>query len=194
VGWARASDLEEWSGPKLHGMQGVKARIGLAVPDLPRALRALGNDAVVAEDGLTDQVWPSNLLPTLINALVSTRGVTRQRRTRPMPTEKDPTQELQAQVLDGIRKSQEAVIDGMRTWAETIQQLVPGTAQAAGPRTGQLPTPAEVVDSVFDFAAQLLNAQRELAHSVLGATTAVGERVQEETEKAADTAKKSTKR
>jgi len=103
-----------------------------------------------------------------------------------MPTEKDPTQEIQGQVLDGIRKSQEAVIDGMRTWAETIQQLVPGT--------DQLPTPTEVVDSVFDFAAQLLNAQRELAHSVLGATTAIGERAQEETEKAAGTAKKSTKR
>jgi hypothetical protein len=111
-----------------------------------------------------------------------------------MPTEKDPTQELQAQVLDGIRKSQEAVIDGMRTWAETIQQLVPGTAQTAGPRTDQLPTPTEVVDSVFDFAAQLLDAQRELAHSVLGVTTAIGERVQEETEKAAGTARKSTKR
>ena len=111
-----------------------------------------------------------------------------------MPTEKDPTQEIQTQVLDGIRKSQEAVIDGMRTWAETIQQLVPGTTQAALPRTGQLPTPTEVVDSVFDFAAQLLNAQRELAHSVLGATTAVGESVQKEAGKAAGTAKKSTKR
>jgi methyl-accepting chemotaxis protein len=111
-----------------------------------------------------------------------------------VPTDKDPTQELQAQMLDGIRKSQEAVIDGMRTWAETIQQLVPGTAQAGLPRTDQLPTPAEVVDSVFDFAAQLLSAQRELAHSVLGATTAIGESVQEATEKAAGTAKRSTKR
>jgi hypothetical protein len=111
-----------------------------------------------------------------------------------MPADRDPTQELQTQVLDGIRKSQEAVIDGMRTWAETIQQLVPGTAQAALPRTDQLPSPTEVVDSVFDFAAQLLDAQRQLAHSVLGATTAVGERVQKETEKAAGTAKKSTKR
>jgi hypothetical protein len=111
-----------------------------------------------------------------------------------MPADKDPTQQLQTQVLDGIRKSQEAVIDGMRTWAETIQQLVPGTAQAALPRTDQLPSPTEVVDSVFDFAAQLLDAQRQLAHSVLGATTAVGERVQKETEKAAATAKKSTKR
>ena len=111
-----------------------------------------------------------------------------------MPTQNDPTQELQTQVLDGIRKSQEAVIDGMRTWAETIQQLVPGTGQSALPRTDQLPSPAEVVDSVFDFAAQLLNAQRELAHSVLGATTAIGESVQKETEKAAGTANKSTKR
>jgi hypothetical protein len=110
-----------------------------------------------------------------------------------MPTEEDPTQELQAQVLDGIRKSQEAVIEGMRTWAETVQQLVPGTAQAL-PRTSQLPSATEVVDSVFDFAAQLLNALRELDHSVLGATTAIGEGVREETEKAAGTAKKSTKR
>ena len=111
-----------------------------------------------------------------------------------MADPKDTTQEIQAQVLDGIRKSQEAVIDGMRSWAETVQQLVPGSAaQAAGSGGGQLPSPAEVVDSVFDFAAQLLNAQRELAHSVLGATTAVGERVQEETEKVAGKAKKSTR-
>ena len=110
-----------------------------------------------------------------------------------MADTEDPTQEIQAQVLDGIRKSQEAVIDGMRSWAETVQQLVPGTAQATVPGGSQLPSATEVVDSVFDFAAQLLNAQRELAHSVLGATTAVGERVQEETEKAAGAAKKSTR-
>jgi hypothetical protein len=30
--------------------------------------------------------------------------------------------------------------------------------RGALPRNGQLPTPAEVVDSVFDFAAQLLDA------------------------------------
>jgi hypothetical protein len=31
-----------------------------------------------------------------------------------MADPKDTTQDIQAQVLDGIRKSQEAVIDGMR--------------------------------------------------------------------------------
>jgi predicted RecB family nuclease len=97
-----------------------------------------------------------------------------------MADPKDPTEEIQAQVLDGIRKSQEAVIDGMRAWTETVQQLVPGGAQAV-PGASQLPSPAEVVDSVFDFAAQLL-----------GASTAIGERVQEETKKAADTAAKAT--
>jgi hypothetical protein len=108
-----------------------------------------------------------------------------------MADPKDPTEEIQAQVLDGIRKSQEAVLDGMRAWTETVQQLVPGGAQAV-PGASQLPSPAEVVDSVFDFATQLLNAQREWAHSVLGASTAIGERVQEETKKAADTAAKAT--
>ena len=106
----------------------------------------------------------------------------------------DPTQEIQAQVLDGIRKSQEAVVDGMRAWADTVQQLVPGSAQtAAVPGIGQLPSATEVVDSVFDFAAQLLNAQRELAHSVLGATTEIGERAQEAAKAPTDAAKKPAK-
>jgi hypothetical protein len=104
-----------------------------------------------------------------------------------MADPRDTTEDLQAQVLDGIRKSQEAVIDGMRSWAETMQQLVPGAGQAAFAR-GNLPTPTEVVDSVFDFAAQLLDAQRELAHTMLGATASIGEQVQEETSKATERA------
>jgi hypothetical protein len=109
-----------------------------------------------------------------------------------MADPRDTTEDLQAQVLEGIRKSQEAVIDGMRSWAETMQRLVPGAGQAALPRGEQLPTPTEVVDSVFDFAAQLLDAQRELAHTMLGATASIGERVQEETGKATERAKKAT--
>jgi hypothetical protein len=111
-----------------------------------------------------------------------------------MADPKDPTQEFQAQVLEGIRKSQEAVVEGMRTWAETVQRLVPAGPQSAWPRGEQLPTPTQVVDSVFDFAAQLLDAQRELAHSVLGATAGIGQRAQEESEKATESTRKSTRR
>ena len=48
-----------------------------------------------------------------------------------MPTEKDPTQEIQGQVLDGIRKSQEAVIDGMRAWTETSAGGLPPRRRSA---------------------------------------------------------------
>ncbi len=33
------------------------------------------------------------------------------------------TQEFQGQILDTIRKSQEAVTDAIRTWAETVQSI-----------------------------------------------------------------------
>jgi hypothetical protein len=110
-----------------------------------------------------------------------------------MTDPKDTTQELQAQMLEGFRRSQEAVVEGMRAWTESVQRLVPGSAQSAWPRSEQLPTPIQVVDSVFDFAAQLLDAQRELAHSVLGAAAGIAERAQEQAQPAADTAKKTTK-
>jgi DNA-binding transcriptional MocR family regulator len=74
-----------------------------------------------------------------------------------MADPKDPTQEIQAQVLDGIRKSQEAVIDGMRSWAETVQQLVPGAAQTAVPGASQLPSPTEVVGRVAAAGMRVAN-------------------------------------
>jgi hypothetical protein len=54
--------------------------------------------------------------------------------------------------------------------ADSLKAAAPGLTTCPGrlyrlkgrvgpdPRNGQLPTPAEVVDSVFDFAAQLLDA------------------------------------
>src|SRR5919204_635915 len=108
-----------------------------------------------------------------------------------MTNPRDAAEDFQAQWLEGIRKSQAAVVDGLRSWTETVQQLVPQQTAWAG--SEQLPSPTELVDSVFDFAAQLLNAQREFAHSVLGATTSIGERAREEAEKTAQQAQKATK-
>jgi len=108
-----------------------------------------------------------------------------------MATTKDTT-DAQGQILDAVRQSQAAVVDGLRTWTETVQQLVPG--RTSWPTAAdQLPTPAEVVDSVFDFAAQLLSAQREFAHGVLGATAPIVERIGQEAEKTVQQAQKATK-
>ena len=36
-----------------------------------------------------------------------------------------PGQELQDEILKTVRKSQEAVIDAIKAWADTVQSIVP---------------------------------------------------------------------
>jgi len=95
-----------------------------------------------------------------------------------MPTSKDLTEEVQAQILSTLRKSQEAVVDAVRNWTEAVQRLAPQTP--AAPLAEALPKPAELVDSAFDFAEQLLAAQREFAHSILGVTAATADQAKEQ--------------
>jgi hypothetical protein len=83
------------------------------------------------------------------------------------------TQELQAQFLDSVRKSQEAVIDALRTWAETVHSVTPALPVSAVPFSGKLPKPGELVADAFDFAEQLLVAQRKFAEDVVQITAPV---------------------
>ena len=93
-----------------------------------------------------------------------------------MATGTSGAEEFQGQFLDAVRKSQEAVIDGLRSWTETVQQFLPQQPQRGSwPQAQGLPTTAELVDSVFDFAAQLLTVQREFTkHMLRAARTAAG--------------------
>ena len=86
-----------------------------------------------------------------------------------MATTKTATDDLQGQVLDTIRKGQEAVVDGLRSWTEAAEQFVPRTA--AWPGAERYPSPAELVDTAYDFAAELLKAQREFLHKAIEVTT-----------------------
>jgi hypothetical protein len=93
----------------------------------------------------------------------------------------DSTDDVQAQVLEGIRKSQTAVIDGVRAWADRFAPFtLPHTSWAP---VEELPTPAEVIDSSFDFAAKLLDAQREFAQGLLGATASVRDQAERPVQK-----------
>jgi hypothetical protein len=102
-------------------------------------------------------------------------------------TTKSTSDELQGQVLDSIRKGQEAVVEGLRSWTEAAEQFVPRTP--AWPGSDRYPTPAELVDTVYDFAGELLKAQREFFHKVLEATAPLYERIEEEGAKATNRAK-----
>ena len=83
------------------------------------------------------------------------------------------TQELQAQFLDSIRKSQDAVVDALRTWADAVHSVTPSLPVSAVPFADKLPKPKDLVEDAFDFAAQLLAAQRKFAEDVLQITTSV---------------------
>ena len=85
------------------------------------------------------------------------------------------TLELQTQTIDWIRKSQEVVIDALRTWAGAVQSVTPSLPVPAAPFAGQLPKPGELVADAFDFAGQLLAAQRKFAEDVIQVTASVAD-------------------
>ena len=92
-----------------------------------------------------------------------------------------PTQDLQNEVLNTVRKSQETVIDALKTWVETVQSLTPKVPAVDIPFADKLPKPEEVVASAYDFAEQLLASQRKFAEEVLKATSSLTPGTQDST-------------
>ena len=84
-----------------------------------------------------------------------------------------PTQAMQDELLSTIRKSQETVVDAIKTWAETVQSITPKIPSMQVPGADKLPKPEELVSSAYDFAEQLLASQRTFAEEVLKATTSL---------------------
>jgi hypothetical protein len=84
-----------------------------------------------------------------------------------------PTQDLQDEFLSTVRKSQETVIDAIKTWVESVQSITPKIPSVQVPGVDKLPKPEEVVASAYDFAEQLLAGQRKFAEEVLKATTSL---------------------
>ena len=84
-----------------------------------------------------------------------------------------PTQGLQDELLNTVRKSQETVIDALKTWAETVQSITPNLPSLPMPGADKLPKPEELVASAYDFAEQLLTSQRKFAEEVIKATTSL---------------------
>ena len=83
------------------------------------------------------------------------------------------TQDLKNEILSTVRKSQETVVDAIKTWVETVQSISPKVPAVDIPFAGKLPKPEEVVASAYDFAEQLLASQRKFAEEVITATSAL---------------------
>ncbi len=84
-----------------------------------------------------------------------------------------PTQEIQDEFLNTIRKSQETVIDAIKSWVESVQSITPKIPSVQVPGADKLPKPEEVVASAYDFAEQLLASQRKFAEEILKTTSSL---------------------
>ncbi len=78
--------------------------------------------------------------------------------------------EVQTEILDAVRKSQDAVIEAIKRWAETVQSITPSIPTPNLPYADKLPKPEELVAGAYDFAEQLLVSQRKFAENLLQAT------------------------
>jgi hypothetical protein len=79
-------------------------------------------------------------------------------------------QELQSQILDTVRKSQEMAIEAIKTWTDALQPMTSALPPVTLPLADKLPKPEEIVESAYNFAEQLLASQRKFAEDLLRAT------------------------
>jgi len=78
--------------------------------------------------------------------------------------------EFQGEILKTVRKGQDAVVDAIQMWADAVGSIKPPMPEVSVPFADKLPTPGDLVTGAYDFAEQLLAAQRKFAEDVLQAT------------------------
>ena len=90
-----------------------------------------------------------------------------------MPTTAIPNPtDLQDQALDGIRQSQQAILEAARAWGEATQGATTSLPNIPTPPALEgAPSPAQLVESSFEFVEKLLASQREFTQELLAAVS-----------------------
>jgi hypothetical protein len=78
-------------------------------------------------------------------------------------------QEVQDEILNTVRKSQETVVEALKSWVDAVQSITPKLPSVNVPLAERLPKPEEVVANAYDFAEKLLASQRKFAEDVVKA-------------------------
>jgi hypothetical protein len=78
-------------------------------------------------------------------------------------------QELQADVLGAVSKSEDALVDATKRWAKAVQSVMPSFPMPNLPYSDKLPKPEEYMASGYDFAEELLSSQRKFTESLFEA-------------------------
>jgi hypothetical protein len=92
----------------------------------------------------------------------------------------------QETMTEAARRGQEAITSAMQIWTDSVQRFLPVSDT-------KLRGAAEAVDTMFDFAEQMLVTQREFTKSLLAATTSAATRTAAATQDAAREVKDAAK-
>jgi hypothetical protein len=79
----------------------------------------------------------------------------------------NPAQQMQEEFLSATRKSQEILLQAIKTWVDSAQALTPKVPTVQLPFADQLPKPEDVVSGTYDFAEQVLANQRQFAEEIM---------------------------
>ncbi|WP_347349962.1 hypothetical protein [Intrasporangium sp.] len=88
-----------------------------------------------------------------------------------MDNAQDLITSAQAQALETIRTGQAAAVEAVQAWSQAVAKFtpqVPTLAQVPGAKQ-VMGDPTAIVDSVYDFAAQLMDLNKQFVHSLLQA-------------------------
>lgn len=84
-----------------------------------------------------------------------------------------PTRELEEGFLSATRRSQEIVLEALKTWVDTVQAFTPKVPSVQIPFADRLPKADDVVANTYDFIEQILASQRKFAEEVVKTTGAL---------------------
>ena len=77
---------------------------------------------------------------------------------------------IQDQVIDAIKKSQEATLKVISAWSESVAKVAPKLPDMPKlPLVDKLPKPEEISDKFFQFAQELLKTEHEFVQKLLDA-------------------------
>jgi 3-methyladenine DNA glycosylase AlkC len=75
---------------------------------------------------------------------------------------------IQDQVLDAIKRSQEATLKIVGAWSESVAKLATNLPDVPKlPLVDSLPKPGELSDQFFDFAQKLMTSQQEFVQKLI---------------------------
>jgi 3-methyladenine DNA glycosylase AlkC len=84
--------------------------------------------------------------------------------------ESDDKSRVQEQVLDALKRSQDATLQIVSAWGESVSKLATKLPDMPKmPTIDSLPKPSEITDQFFDFAQKLMASQQEFVKKLIDA-------------------------